>query len=560
LDRNLFLALALSLGVLVLWSSLQPPPPQAPELGEAPAPSEQTARAPLAALPEAPGSTMPPPGLGDRSSRPEAAGESLEVHTSLYIAELHTLGGGLRSWQLRTYDEGPRYESVPIQLMTGEPPFDLGLVTPLVELGQGNLAQRVFDVVVNDGTTVVFQWVEGGVTVRKTYEFEDGGYEFRLRVDVENRSDALLSPRFGIEWPAHARPRAEFQEQALVVFRDGEVELQQLASLGRGGFFGSLTGAQSQPFTDYIGNVEWAGMQSTYFLAALLPDAPERASARIAVVEPGVAGVVQLAFEAERVPPGLSATREFRCYVGPKEAERLEELGAETIRAIDLGWSWVVPLTRAFTTLLHTVHSVVGNYGVAIILLTVLVRIVTTPLTARQMRSMERMRAVQPKLKEIQEKHAGDKQKQSEAMMSLYRQEKVNPLGGCLPMVLQLPVFIGLFYALRSSIDLRQAPFFGWIDDLSAPETLFEIPGLGLPVRVLPLLMGGTMVLQQRLTPMSAGAMDPAQARMMMTVMPIFMTAIFYQFASGLVLYWMVSNVLAIAHQLWVGRRMRRGK
>ena len=138
--------------------------------------------------------------------------------------------------------------------------------------------------------------------------------------------------------------------------------------------------------------------------------------------------------------------------------------------------------------------------------------------------------------------------------MSLYRQEKVNPLGGCFPMLLQLPVFIGLFYALRSSISLRQAPFFGWIDDLSAPEVLFTIPGIELPVRVLPLVMGGTMFLQQKITPMQTP--DPAQARMMLTIMPVMMTVLFYQFASGLVLYWMMSNVLAIAHQLWIGRNM----
>ena len=139
-------------------------------------------------------------------------------------------------------------------------------------------------------------------------------------------------------------------------------------------------------------------------------------------------------------------------------------------------------------------------------------------------------------------------------MMALYKREKVNPLGGCFPMLLQLPVFIGLFYALRSAIQLRQAEFLLWIDDLSQPETLFVIPGLELPVRVLPLIMGATMVLQSKIMPTQA---DPAQARMMMTVMPIMMTVLFYQFPSGLVLYWMVSNVVAISHQLLIGRRMR---
>ena len=144
---------------------------------------------------------------------------------------------------------------------------------------------------------------------------------------------------------------------------------------------------------------------------------------------------------------------------------------------IDRGWRWVSPLTRLFAWLLHALYAVIPNYGVAIILLTILVRAVTAPLTMRQMRSMERLRRVQPRMKEIQEKYADDRQKQSEELMKLYRQEKVNPLGGCFPMLLQLPVFIGLYYALRSSLELRHAPFFGWINDLSAPDLLFTMPG-----------------------------------------------------------------------------------
>jgi YidC/Oxa1 family membrane protein insertase len=286
----------------------------------------------------------------------------------------------------------------------------------------------------------------------------------------------------------------------------------------------------------------------------MLPDDPVAASAQFVATQPGRAGVAQIFFEPVNLPPGQKAERVFRVYAGPKEAERLEAVGGGLVRSIDLGWQWMAPLTLGFGWLLRALYSVVPNYGVAIILLTILVRIVTTPLTMKQMRSMERMRALQPKLQELKEKFPDDRQKQSEAMMQLYRREGVNPLGGCLPMVLQLPVFVGLFYALRSSIDLRQAPFVGWINDLSAPDALFEIPGLGIPFRVLPLVMGATMVVQQRITPMQ---MDPAQARMMMTVMPIMMTVLFYQFASGLVLYWMVSNILAIAHQVWVGRKIR---
>jgi YidC/Oxa1 family membrane protein insertase len=209
--------------------------------------------------------------------------------------------------------------------------------------------------------------------------------------------------------------------------------------------------------------------------------------------------------------------------------------------------------------MLSAIYAAIPNYGLAIIIITVLVRLAMVPLMSRQMRSMKRLGELQPKMKEIQERFADDRQRQSEEMMNLYRQSGVNPLsamsGGCLPMLLQAPVFIGLFYALQSSIDLRQAPFFLWIRDLSAPEALFTIPGLGIPVRVLPLLMGASMVLQSKLTPTTV---DPAQARMMMTVMPVMFTFLFYQFSSGLVLYWFVSNLIGIGQQLWMNRGLAK--
>jgi YidC/Oxa1 family membrane protein insertase len=286
----------------------------------------------------------------------------------------------------------------------------------------------------------------------------------------------------------------------------------------------------------------------------LLPDQPSQANARFVVFERSQSGAVELFFDPVEVPPGQSVAREFRGYVGPKEVSRLEAIGGNAIDSIDMGWWWVAPLAHFFNSVLGVLYSVIPNYGIAIILLTIMVRLATAPLTIKQMRSMERMRRLQPRIKALQQKYADDKPKQSEEMMRLYKQEKVNPLGGCVPMLLQFPVFIGLYYALRSSIHLRHAPFFGWIDDLSAPDLLMELPGIGVPIRVLPLLNGATMFLQQKITPMQA---DPAQARMMMIVMPIMMTVIFYQFPSGLVLYWMMSSVLAVAHQLLIGRKMQ---
>ena len=211
-------------------------------------------------------------------------------------------------------------------------------------------------------------------------------------------------------------------------------------------------------------------------------------------------------------------------FLGPKEAELLTSFDRDLTRAINLGYSWIEPLTLFFHWLLATCYRFVPNYGVSIILITILVRVATLPIMNRQMRSMEKMRALQPQMKAIQAEHANDRQKQSEATMALYKETGVNPLGGCLPMLLQFPVFIGLFFALQSSIDLRQAPFVGWIDDLSSPESLFTIPGIGLPFRVLPVVMGASMILQQRLTPTTV---DPSQQMMMMIIMPVMMTVLF---------------------------------
>jgi YidC/Oxa1 family membrane protein insertase len=493
-----------------------------------------------------------PPPRGREVAEETPAGEMIEIERPLYNAQLNTRGGVLSHWELTEYAD--EYGD-PVVLVDARRGLGGAAATPLRELEFGDLSQVVWRVEEQGIESVAFELEQGGVRIRKLYSFESDSYTFRLLVEIENGSSDTIRPRFLVDWPAGVREGNDFREQALAAMHQGDVEKEMLAGLGSPGFFGSLSGKKPVDVYDpLLGEVDWAGVDTPYFWSALLPDTPDRAAARFVVLERSEAGAVELFFDPVEVPPGQSVAREFRGYVGPKELERLTLLGPAAVAAIDVGWAWVAPLTRFFSWLLGALYSIIPNYGVAIVLLTILVRIATAPLTIKQMRSMERMRRLQPKLKEIQAKHADDRQKQSEEMMRLYKQEKVNPLGGCFPMLLQFPVFIGLYWALRSSIHLRQAPFFGWIDDLSAPETLFDLPGLGLPVRVLPLIMGASMVLQQKITPMQA---DPAQARMMMTIMPIMMTVIFYQFPSGLVLYWMLSNILAIGHQLWIGRKMQ---
>jgi YidC/Oxa1 family membrane protein insertase len=475
--------------------------------------------------------------------------QSIPIARPLYVAELSSEGASLRDWELTRYHDR---HGDPVQLVSRGDPL-ASATTPFAELSLGDLSRQVWRVDSRSDTEVRFSWESRGVTVRKTFSFPDDGYDFRLRIDVSNGGQTTIAPVFGVQLPILERPGNDFREQSATALVAGSLEYTPLASLGSAGMFGWLTGAKPGQPVDHAGDIDWAGVATPYFLAAFFPDQPTTARTRFASVEPGKRGVVSVYFDPVSLPPGQSATRDYRVYFGPKEIERLEAFTPSAAASVDLGWSFVAPMTRAFGWLLAVLHSFVPNYGWSIILLTILVRVAMAPLTVKQMRSMERMRLLQPKIKEIQERHKDDRQKQSEAMMSLYRQEKVNPLGGCLPMFLQLPVFIGLFYALRSSIQLRQAPFFGWIDDLAAPDLLFTVPGIDFPVRVLPLLMGGSMFVQQKITPMQ---MDPAQARMMLILMPVMMTVVSYSFPSGLVLYWMMSNVLAIAHQLWIGRHL----
>jgi len=425
---------------------------------------------------------------------------------------------------------------------------------PLRALGYGDLSLARYAVESEESNRIVFRLERGDVTVRKIYQFDPDRYEFELAVEVENASDRAISGEFETIWPTSRLEGNDYKEQSVVAMHAAdEVQREPLASVGQPGFFKRIFGgggAQQEVWRD----VEWAGADLKYFASLLIPEDQAGTDVRFVALDAGVTAATVLTTEEQEIAPGTSKSLRYTAYLGPKDPKILEAMGRGLVESINLGYSWVEPLTLFFQWLLNACYSVVPNYGWGIIFITILVRIATLPIMNRQMRSMERMRALQPQLKEIQAKFADDRQKQSEATMALYKESGVNPLGGCLPMLLQFPVFIGLFYSLQSSFALRQAPFIGWITDLSAPEVLFVIPGIDLPFRLLPVIMGASMVLQQKFTPTTV---DPSQQQMMMVIMPVMMTVLFYQFPSGLVLYWMVSNFLGIGHQLLVGRRMK---
>jgi YidC/Oxa1 family membrane protein insertase len=209
-------------------------------------------------------------------------------------------------------------------------------------------------------------------------------------------------------------------------------------------------------------------------------------------------------------------------------------------------------LAKPLLALLKLFHEFAGNFGIAIIIVTVLIKVLFYPLTRKSFTAMRDMQRMQPKLEALKKKYEKDKERLNKEMMALYRTEGINPLGGCLPMVLQIPVFFALYQVLLNSIELRHAPFLFWINDLSSPEDLYtlDVAGFGLPLRLLPLVMGVTMMMQQKMTPSS---MDKAQQQIMM-IMPVMFTFLFWGFPSGLVLYWLVNNVISIMQQWWMNR------
>jgi YidC/Oxa1 family membrane protein insertase len=562
MDRNFLLAVVLSMLVVMFWSmtrEVPQPSPVAQPAAEAPttegtgsyaAPVESEI---LDAGGTAPVAERPGPAVPELAETAPIESWTKTIEGNQFVAELSNRGAAMTRYELRGYRTAPNEGLEPIDLLAwSDGELRVG-ATPFEELGVGSLRDAAFEVESEDDRSVTFVFARGGVRVRKHYRFDLDGYTFELSVAVENTSGDVLRPRFEIEWPAAVREGNDYASLALLTRHDGDVDRTPVSGVGSSGFLG-FGGDDGRPKT---GGVDWFGVETTYFVGAMAPQRGGDAEATYVPIRKGELAANVLSFGAITLPSGNRITQELRGFIGPKLEDELVDFGAELNTSIDAGWSWVQPLTRFFSYLLRTLYGFIPNYGLVIIVLTLLVRVATLPIVQRQMKSMEKMRAVQPKLKEIQEKYADDREKQSQAMMSMYKEQGVNPLGGCLPMVLQLPVFIGLFYALRSSIELRHAPFVFWMTDLSAPDQLFLIPGIELPFRVLPVLMALSMVLQAKLQPMSP---DPAQAQMMTTVMPIMMLVLFYQFPSGLVLYYMLSNFLGIAHQRWVGRNMQKEK
>ncbi len=522
MEKRALIAVVLSVIILLAfqaWFSRHYQPPKAPP--------PKSPKAPLLTKPEKekkPSELAPPETL--KKLPPLESLKEFRVDTSLFQALLTEAGARFRSFELKTYRQNLKPDSPYIQLVSA--PKE-GLPIEIYLASQPETAIYPYRGAQKD-LTYDFVWGESPLQITKTFSFSPKNYLFHFAVTLQNKGSKEVRDRLLLRLVSRPFSRANRYVFKGPAYYNGknleEVKLKD-------------------HLKEYLGPVSWVGYEDAYFLLALIPE--EEASYRLTFrrLKDQVDEVILWTPEFS-LPPGESRTFSFKAYFGPKKMENLKAAGYHLTKALHFGF--FDPVAKPLLWCLKFFHRFVGNYGVAIILLTFLIRVLFWPLNHLSYKSMKRMQELQPVIKKLREKYKDDPQTLNKELMQLYRTYKINPFSGCLPMLIQIPVFFALYKVLLQAIELRHAPFMLWINDLSAPDRLylgFNLPYLGgLPV--LTILMGVSMYLQQKLSPTS---LDPTQAKMML-LMPMFFTVLFVNFPSGLVLYWLVNNVLSIVQQL----------
>lgn len=378
---------------------------------------------------------------------------------------------------------------------------------------------------------------DSGLQVTKRFSFQKSSYVVNIEYIVKNgSSERWQGNLFGqIKRDSSVAPQGDSSGMGMQPFLGAATTTPD----DRFKKF-SFDDIQDEPFSAKLQG-SWIAMIQHYFLSAWIPN-PEQTHNYSTRVTNGGFNIAGFTSPPLVVDPGSTGEVSARFYAGPKDQYSLQEISPFLELSVDYGWLWWI--AQPLFWLLTKIHSLVGNWGAAIILLTITIKAVFFKLSATSYRSMANMRRVQPKLQNIREEHAEDKAKQSQAMMELYKKEKINPMGGCLPILVQMPVFIALYWVLMESVELRHAPFMLWIDDLSVMD----------PFYVLPLMMGASMFFMQKLNPPPP---DPMQAKIMQWL-PVIFTFFFLWFPAGLVLYWVVNNLLSMAQQYVITKQIEK--
>ena len=470
-------------------------------------------------------------------------GVTIRVETDLLIAHLSSHGGDVRRLQFKNHRDTLERSKDFVLFETGA---ERTYIAQAGLIGSGLPNHRTLYTATGDNyqLTADQEQVEvrlaapaaEGVQVTKVYRFRRGSYLIDVGFEIANAGAAAIQPYAYFQLVRDDKPPAgdsammpTFTGVALYTDKD---KFQKLA-------FADIEKGKTQ----HSKNSEdgWIAMLQHYFFSAWLPRSGVPREFYTRRLEDGLysAGVI---VPVGAVATGASATVTVPLYAGPEEQEKLAKIAPGLDLTIDYGWLTVIAVPLFWV--LAWLNQWAGNWGVAIILLTVIIKLLFYPLSAASYRSMGKMRVLAPKLQKLKDQYGEDRQRLQQAMMELYKTEKINPLGGCMPIVVQIPVFIALYWVLLASVELRQAPFMLWIDDLAAPDPWF----------ILPILMAVTMFVQTWLNPEPP---DPVQARVM-KIMPIVFSVFFFFFPAGLVLYWLVNNVLSIAQQWQITRVLER--
>jgi YidC/Oxa1 family membrane protein insertase len=556
MEKRVLLAIVLCIIVLVLWEKFfvpkrQPAPPStSPAVEQAPsAPTKPDQAEP--AVPKIPTSEAPAPSTPSFPTPAARTGRDVTVETPLYRAVFAETGARLKSFVLKRYRETIKENSPGKELVKTSRIEDLPLAFNFVDrpVAALNLAPYVANsktsVTVSEGQdhTLTFSYeAPGWLRLTRQYHFTSDSYLIDLTVSVENLGSQPWenAPTLGlISLPLSAGTgrRYTFQGPALLVNN----ELEEVK-------FKKIKGEEKFP-----GPIDWVAYTGQYFIMALLPVdlTPNHAQLEALDAATQMVGITLIGPKIA-LQPGVQQQFSYKLYVGPKEVNILEGADPRLAKAVNFGWFDVI--AQPLLVCLKFFYRYLHNYGVAIILLTLLIKILFWPLTHKSYESMRAMKKLQPKMQKIREKYKDDKEKMNQEVMQMYRTHKVNPVGGCLPMVLQIPVFFALYRLLYSSIAIRHAPFYWWINDLAAPDRFpigVQIPYLGDGLPILTVLMGVSMFVQQKMSPTGG---DPKMEKMMM-MMPVVFTVFFVNFPSGLVLYWLVNNILSVGQQYYINKK-----
>lgn len=562
MDKRTILAIVLSIVVLVIYQvffAKKPPtpPPQAA------APIEQTQKAAEPAKETAAKQALPSKTATAKESAAKTivAAKDITVETNQYTAVFSTKGGALKSFQLKGYQQDCSecaediYPKIKKAIFGGNEPLPAkkaGLVE-LVHVKEGmpyplaiTFPESSIDIAPDamyetaatkldlanskEKQQLVFSQVfDDKIKVEKIFTFNPDNYTINLDVKVHNLTDGTVNQIPKLSWQQYADPAWEedsYGHDGPVVSVAKSIERHTIKELEKEKIYGP--------------NILWGGYESKYFIASFIPNNPSLTNI---IMNRNANNMVSVSIKGQKepIPGGQNGNFNYTLYLGPKQYDLLKTQNIGLEDSIDFG-SWLKWLAMPLLLVVNFIHNFVGNYGIAIIILTLIIKIIFWPLGNMSYKSMKAMQDLQPKILEMKEKYKNDPAKLNQETMAMYRTHKVNPFSGCLPMLIQIPIFFGLYKALLYSIELRHSPFFFWIQDLSAKD----------PYYITPIIMGATQFIQQKMTPTMG---DPMQAKIML-LMPVVFTFFFLNFPSGLVVYWLFNNIFSIGQQYYINKKL----